>query len=185
VDWPTKTLPLITVVWRGPAYADDNEDSAALDAIAELGFGRTSPLYQKLVVDEQKVDRIGGHSPDNLDPELFSVQGRVKNAADLPSIEQQIIATAKQFGTVPVDAKKLEALKQHLRYEFALSLNNAEAIAGAVADFVALRRTPETINRYFDTYAKLTPEDIQKAARRYLIDNNRTVVTLTGPEGGK
>jgi len=31
-----------------------------------------------------------------------------------------------------------------------------------VADFVALRRTPETINRYYDTYAKLTPEDIQK-----------------------
>jgi predicted Zn-dependent peptidase len=42
-----------------------------------------------------------------------------------------------------------------------------------------LRRTPETINRYYDAYAKLTPEDIQKAARKYLIDRNRTVVTLT------
>ena len=38
------------------------------------------------------------------------------------SVEQQILATAQQFGTAPVDAKKLEALKQHLRYEFALSL---------------------------------------------------------------
>ena len=64
-------------------------------------------------------------------------------------------------------------------------MNNSEAIAETVAEFVALRRTPETINRYYDTYAKLTPEDIQKAARKYLIDNNRTVVTLTGPGGGK
>ncbi len=185
VDWPASTLPLITVAWRGPAYGDDSEDSAALDAIAKLGFGSTSPLYQKLVVDEQKVDRIGGRSPDNIDPELFAVQSRVKKAADLGAVEAQILATAQQFGTVPVDAKKLDALKQHLRYEFAQSLNNSEAIAETVAEFVALRRTPETINRYYDTYAKLTPEDIQKAARKYLIDNNRTVVTLTGPEGGK
>ena len=74
VDWPASTLPLITVAWRGPAYADDSEDTAALDAIAKLGFGPASPLYQKLVVDEQKVDRIGGRSPDNIDPELFAVQ---------------------------------------------------------------------------------------------------------------
>ena len=72
-----------------------------------------------------------------------------------------------------------ELLKQHLRYEFALQLNNSEAIAGAVAQYVALRRTPETINRYYDEYAKLTPADIRKAAQKYLIEKNRTVVTLT------
>jgi zinc protease len=84
-----------------------------------------------------------------------------------------------------VDAKKLEALKQHIRYEFALSLNNSERIAGTVAEFVALRRTPETINRYYDAYAKLTPEDIRKVARKYLTDKNRTVVTLTSAGGPK
>ena len=118
-------------------------------------------------------------------PELFSVIARVKKAADLPAIQQQIIATAEEFGTMPVEAKKLEALKQHLRYEFALALNNSESIAGTVAQYVALRRTPETINRYYDAYAKLTPKDIQKAARKYLIDKNRTVVTLTSTAGGQ
>ena len=61
-----------------------------------------------------------------------------------------------------MDAKKLDALKEHLRYEFALHLNNSEAIAGTVARYVALRRTPETINRYYDEYTKLTPADMQK-----------------------
>jgi len=185
VTWPSKTLPWIAVAWRAPAYSDDNEDLAALDAISLMGFGSTSPLYQKLVIDEQKVDRIGGGASDHVDPELFTVTSRVRNPADLKSIEQQIEATAKQFATVPVDAKKLETLKQHLRYQFAQSLNNSESIAGTVASYVALRRTPETINRYYDTYAKLTPEDIQKAAKKYLIDNNRTVVTLTAEEGAK
>jgi predicted Zn-dependent peptidase len=49
---------------------------------------------------------------------------------------------------------------------------------------VALRRTPETLNKLFEQYASLTPEDVRKAAAKYLTENARTVVTLTGPKGG-
>ena len=185
VDWPSETLPLIEVAYRGPAYSDNTEETTALDAISRLGFDQTSPLYQKLVIEEQKLDSLNAGPPNNIDPELFGVLARVKKAADLPSVQQQIIATAEGFATKPVEAKKLEALKEHLRYEFALGLNNSEAIAETAAQFVALRRTPETINRYYDEYAKLTPQDIQNAARKYLIDKNRTVVTLTSSAGAK
>lgn len=185
VDWPDETLPMIETVWRGPAYSDNTEETAALDAISRLGFDQSSPIYQKLVIEEQKVDSMFAGPPNNLDPELFGVFARVKKAADLPEIEQEFIATAEGFATKPVDAKKLDELKQHLRYEFALQLNNSESIAGTVAQFVALRRTPETINRYYDEYAKLTPEDIHKVARKYLIEKNRTVVTLTSKAGAK
>jgi zinc protease len=179
VDWPSDTLPWVAVAYRGPAYEDSNEETAALDAISRLGFGRTSPLYQKLVIDEQRVDTMNAGAPTNLDPELFDVRARAKNAADLPSIEQQVIATAEDFASKPVDPKKLDTLKEHVRYEFALELNNSESIASTVAQYVALRRTPETINRYYDAYARLTPADLEKAAQKYLIGKNRTVVTLT------
>jgi zinc protease len=179
VDWPTETLPWLAVSWRGPAWSDTSEETAALDAISRLGFDRTSPLYQKLVIDEQKVDTIFGGPPTNLDPELFGAIARVKKAADIPAIQQQIIETAESFAAKPVDTKKLEDLKEHLRYEFALQLDNSESIASTVAQYVALRRTPEAINRYYDAYARLTPADIQKVARKYLIANNRTIVTLT------
>jgi zinc protease len=179
LDWPTATLPFVAVAWKGPAYTDAAEDTAALDAISRLGFDRNSPLYQKLVIEEQKVDNLNPGPPNNLDPELFAVIARVKNAADLPSVQQQIIATAEGFASKPVDAKKLQALKEHLRYEFALRMNNSEAIASTVAQYVALRRTPETINKYYDEYDKLTPADIQNAARKYLVSKSQTVVTLT------
>jgi zinc protease len=179
LDWPTATLPFVAVAWKGPAYTDASEHTAALDAISRLGFDRNSPLYQKLVIEEQKVDNLNPGPPNNLDPELFAVIARVKNAADLPSVQQQIIATAEGFASKPVDAKKLQALKEHLRYEFALRMNNSEAIASTVAQYVALRRTPETINKYYDEYDKLTPADIQNAARKYLVSKSQTVVTLT------
>jgi zinc protease len=179
VDWPNQTLPWVAVAYRGPAYSDSTVDTAALDAIAQLGFSRTSPLYQKLVIQDQIVDAMYGGPPNNLDPELFGVIARVKKTQDVESVQKQIIATAEGFATGHVDSKKLDALKEHLRYEFALSLDNSEAIAQVTAQFVALRRTPETINRYYDIYAKLTPEDIQRAATKYVLPNNRTVVTLT------
>ncbi len=179
VDWKTETMPQITVAWRGPAYSDNTMDTVALDAISHLGYDQNSALYQKLVVEEQKVESFGANAPGNLDPEFFTVGAHVKNAQDLDSVEAQIKATAKTFADKPVDLKKLEALKQHLRYDFALQLDNSEAIASTVAGYVALRRTPETINRYFDTFAKLTPADIQRVARKYLIDKNLDVVTLT------
>ena len=66
-----------------------------------------------------------------------------------------------------------------MRYSFALELDNSEAIAGALAQYIALRRTPETINRLFAVYEELTPEDLRNAARKYLVDSGRTVVTLS------
>ena len=179
LDWPTETIPQITVAWRGPAYSDDTVDTAALDAIAHLGYDQNSPLYQKLVVEEQKLESLGADAPGSLDPDFFQVGAHVKDAKDLATVETQIEATAKAFADRPVEPAKLEALKQHLRYDFALQLDNSESIAATVAGYVALRRTPETMNRFYDTYSKLTPADIQRVARKYLIDRNLDVVTLT------
>jgi len=179
VNWKTDTIPQLAVAWRGPAYSDNAVDTAALDAIAHLGYDQNSPLYQKLVVEDQKVEAMDAQAPGNIDPGLFEVDLHVKDAKDLGSVEAQVKAVAQSFVDKPVDTKQLEALKQHMRYDFALGLNNSEAIASTVASYVALRRTPETINRYYDMISKLTPADIQRVAKKYLMDKNLDVVTLT------
>lgn len=185
VDWPTSTLPWVTVSFRAPAYADDTPDMAALDAVASLGFDENSPLYQKLVIEEQKVDSLGGGASNHVDPELFSIYARVKNAADLKYVQDQILDTLRGFAAKPVDAEKLDILKKHLRYEFVLGMNDSEAVADRVARYVALRRTPQTIDAYYEQYAKLTPADVQRIAAKYFVERNRTVVTLaTAANGG-
>jgi zinc protease len=180
VDWPSPTLPWVAVAYRGPAWSDDTEETVALDAVSRLAFGENSPLYQKLVIAQQKVDVLRAGPPEHLDPELFDIVARVKNPADLGAVETQIVATAQQFADAPIDEKKLQDLKEHLRYDFALQLDSSESIAQTLAAYVALRRTPESVNRYYDMYAKLTAEDIRQAARKYLVESGRTVVTLTG-----
>ena len=44
-------------------------------------------------------------------------------------------------------------MKSNLKYGFALSLDNSEAIAANLAPYIALKRTPETLNKVYDLYA--------------------------------
>ena len=107
---------------------------------------------------------------------------RVKKQEDIPYIRDQVLAKLKEFRDKPIDPKRLEAVKKHLRYSFALALNDSQAIAATLAPYVALRRTPETINKVYALYDEVTPEDVQRIAAKYFQQDARTIVTLTGGE---
>jgi zinc protease len=184
IDWPSPTLPLIEIAFHGPAYSDSQKDWAALDALATLAFGRNSDLYEKLVVREQKVDLLSGAMERSVDPNLFGVAARVKRAEDLGYVRDQILDTIKRFQNDLAPIEQLKAVQNRERYGFTMGLDNSQAVAVTVARFVALRRSPDTIDKLFALYAQLTPEDICAAAKKYLIEQNRTIVTLTGPKGG-
>jgi zinc protease len=186
IDWQGPALPTVTVAFRSPAYTDDAKDLAALDALAYLAFSPTSDLYQQLVIKEQKVDGLSGGTPNRVDPYLYSITARVKKQSDVEYVRDRILETVKTFQKKPVDAARLDAVRKRLRYQLALSLDSSDAIAGVLASYIALRGSPETLNKLYDQYAAVTPEDLQKAAAKYLIENNRTIVTLTpaAPRGG-
>jgi zinc protease len=133
------------------------------------------------VIKEQKVDVLAPDSSDRVDPYLFGVIARVKKVSDLKDVEQQIIDTLNGFKDTLVSTEKLNTIKRNFRYDFALRLDNSEAIAATTASYVALRRTPETINRVYEMYERITPEDLREVARKYFVENHRTIVTLTGP----
>jgi zinc protease len=184
VEWPSPTLPHLAIAFRGPAYSDEKKDKAALDLLAAVAFGENSDLYQRLVLKEQKVDLQAVSFDNQIDPELFIVFARVKDPKNLDDVRDQILATFKRYSQELVPQPKLDATRSRLRYSAALAMNSSEAIASTLAPFIALSRTPETINRLFVLYQRITPEDIRAAASQYFVDGHRTIVTLThGPRG--
>jgi zinc protease len=184
IDWQSPTLPYLAIGYRAPAYSDEVKDKIALDLLATIAFGENSDLYQKLVLKEQKVDFIEGGGEDKIDPELFTVLTRVKKEEDVPYVRDQILATVKRFTTQLVPQQKLDDTRSRFRYGFAQSLDSSEAIASALAPYIALRRTPETMNKLFALADTVTPKDVRDIAARYLKDTNRTIVTVTTKKGG-
>jgi zinc protease len=178
--WPAATLPWLAVAFHAPAYSDRDPDWAALNLLSQLAFSQNSDLYQKLVIQEQRVDRLEADLVASPDPFLFTVAARIKNPDYLPYVREQVLQTLENFVATPVEKEKLEAVKQHLRYRFTLSLNNTEAVAAAVARSLRAERSVGTIDRLYALYARISPEDIQRAAGKYFGVKNRTIVTLEG-----
>jgi zinc protease len=185
VDWPSPTLPWVAVAFKGPAYSDVRKDKPALDLLLPLAFGPNSDLYQRLVLKEQKVDQLEPDFESHPDPELFTIYARVKDAKDIDYVRDLILGAFKRFSDETVDPAKLDATRSRIRYSFALRMNSSPAVASALATYIGLKRTPDTINKLFALYSQITPEDIRSAARQYFIPNNRTIVTLTSTKGAK
>lgn len=185
VDWPTPTLPWVLVSYKGPAYSDEQKDQATMDLVSAIGFSQNSELYQRLVIKEQKIDTLFSDFEDHRDPYLLSVTARVKDPKDVEYVKNAIIKAFDSFKTTPVEKAKLDAVKSNLKYSFALGMDNSEAIAANLAPYIALRRTPESLNKIYDLYAAITPEDIQSMSKKYFVDRHRTVVTLSNKENGK
>jgi zinc protease len=185
VDWPSETLPLVYVAFRGPSYSDEQKDKAALDLLAPIAFGENSDLYQKLVLKEQKLDSLSYIFEDRADPELFLVAAKLKDVKDTDYVRQQIIETYQHFSRELVAKDKLDSTRSRLRYQFALGMDSSEAIAGALAVYIGLRRTPATIDKLFALYDTITPADMRAAAAKYFVDSHRTIVTLSPKEVAK
>jgi len=179
IDWTSQTLPHIAVAYRAPAFSETEKDKAALDLMSLVAFGENSDLYQKLVLKEQKVVWINGGADNHLDPELFTVWSQVKDVKDLDYVRDEIVKTYQKYTKDLIPQKQLDETRSRLRYGFAMAMNSNDAIAGTMARFVALRRSPETIDKVFALNDSITPEDIRIAAAKYFTEKNQTVVTLT------
>ncbi len=179
LPWKSNTLPIITIAYHGPAFSDNDKDYAAISLFGLLNFGETSDLYRKLVVDDQLVEFVEGSMDENRDPGLFGIYTRVKDQKNIDVVRQAIYASIEQAKTTPVSAERLASIKSHVKYAFAMGLDNPDAVANALSQYINLTGDPESVNRLYATYDNVTPEDIMRVAQKYFTTNNRTALLLT------
>jgi zinc protease len=183
VEWPSQTLSWMTVAFHGPAAyptADnpDAGDQQVLDVISGYSVSPSSPLYNRLVVREQKCEMVGNYFPDAVDPNLSTLLAQVKNPADMAYVRDAIQQELANLRTIPVDPARLDAIRSSLKYGFASALDNTESVADVVVAAVAATREVDTINKIYNRYATITPEDVMRVANKYFTDKNMIVTTL-------
>ena len=179
-EWPTKTLPMLAIGFHGPAYSDEKIDKATLDLLAETSFSRSSPLYQKLVIEEQKCLSLNASFADRRDPYLLVFSATLRDEKDLTYVENEIFRELERLKKEPVSEELLADIKSNMKYSFANALGTTDGIAGTLAHFINLTSDPNTVNRLFNLIEKVTPADIQKMCQKYFIKTNSTLVTLSG-----
>lgn len=185
VTWPTATRPYVMIGYRADAFSTASPDFPALDVISELLFSEAAPLYQELVVEKQWADFISGGAEDHRDPYLFTITARAKDEGLLPKVRAAIDEHLAGLRSGPVEAARIERIKSHLRYRFALSLDSPDEIADRIAHYIGLTGSVQTINELFRQYEAVTAADVHRVATRVFRDAGKTVVTLTSASEGK
>jgi len=171
--------PLLTLNYKGPSFNDQQIDMPALDVLSSLLFSEKSDLYKKLVLDEQKVRFIQAGATDSRDPNLFNIYASVVNAADMQYVKDEIVKALEDAKINKVPAQLLADTKSNLKYSFAMSIDNPTSIAESLSHYVYLTGDPESLNRLYALYDKVSTQDLVNVAQKYFVPTGLTIGTIS------
>jgi zinc protease len=180
VSYDGRTLPIVTLAWKGAGFDAKSREMAAAMLLGDLAFGETSEVYRELVLEKRLAQRVSSNFSPNRDPGLWSVFAMVSKEENMDAVRTALEAAVKRYQDTPPDAKRLDDLKKRARYELLMGLDTPDHVAGGVAPFVALSGTLESIDEIYAAMEQVTPADVQAAARKFLQNDRLTVATLKG-----
>jgi len=178
LTWKGRTLPYLYVGYHVPGFDPKSRDVAALDVLAEAVFSETSPLYRKLVLEERKAETIQAGAPFRRDPTLFTVMARLTSPEHVTAVRDEVFRALTDAAQKPIAAERLDNIKSHMRYAFAMGMNTPDAVAGTLGEYLQLTGDPNAVNQMYESYDAVTAADIRRVGGKYFAATNRTVVTL-------
>ncbi len=171
-------VPFVMIGYRVPNFT--SEDSYALDILDSiLSHGKSARLYQSLVYDQKSALAVGSeYSLLQADPGLFYFYALVSPGQKPESVEDALHQEIKRLQTDPPTELELQRAKnqveaahifeQDSNFRHAMLLGQAESVGAGW----------RKIDQFVEQIRAVTTKDIQRVARQYLTEDNRTVGTL-------
>jgi len=153
-------------------------DSILAGASSFNAFGggtsnKTSRLYKALVLTELAAG-VGGGLSATIDPYVYSIVATVRKGRTLAEVEQALDAEMDRAldGSIS-EAEVAKAIKQ-AKAMFAFSAESVTNL-GFWYGFAEILDTYEWFENYIDRLSAVTPDDVNRVAKKYLARSNRTV----------
>jgi zinc protease len=192
LDWDGMTAPELLIGYRATPFvrgatAEERtaslRETAALEVVHGLLFDDSSPLYQRLVVEQQKLLDLDSWSGNwSLDPGLFVVSAKLKDDTAFDEIETNVQQALDALAQGKLEPAKVEAVRSHLRYGLTMRVETSSDAADTLAQFIAVTGETNGLRDYLAALASVTPADVARVAGRYLTPARRYSVTLKAKE---
>jgi len=156
-------------------------DWPIVDALADyLGQGRTSLLYKNLVKEKKIAANVGVYPgyPGNKYPCLCLVYAVPAAGHTNEECEEQIFAEVKWLQNELIPVEEVEKIRARARAGFINGLTSNMGLAMQLSVFQNDWGDWRELFRELDRINAVTPEDIQRVAKKYFIKSNRTVAKL-------
>ena len=177
--------PNFMVGFHKPTLPDP--DDYVFDVIDMLlSDGRTSRLYKKLVVDKQLATDVGSFSaPGSRYPNLFIIAATPRAPHTVAEVETAIYAEIEKLQREPVAAQDLQQILNRLEYEEVRQMGSNGGLARNLTEYEAVAGTWRYLIEHRQKVSKVTPDDVMRVAKKYLVRKNRTIGFITKKEAGK
>ncbi|PIE90853.1 MAG: peptidase M16 [Acidobacteria bacterium] len=168
-------LPGVVQAYKMPAQGTPDYYSLKV-LFSILSNGQSSRLNKVIKDQQQKAVMTGAFPLPTEDPGMaimFAIASPGTTAEDLEAaIDKEVFALKDQL----VPERELQKVKNQIEASFISQNNRVAGIAESLANYHMYFGDTNLINTEINRYLKVTAEDIQKVAKKYLVKNSRVVL---------
>jgi zinc protease len=177
-------LPRVYHTWH--TVRGFSPDDAALDVLSGiLAGGKSSRLYRKLVYEMQIASQVVAYQDGGRLDGKFQIFATARPGHDLNELTKVIVAEVRDLAEKGPQPRELERVVNSTEAQFIETLEQVGGFAGKANQLNYYRwfvGEPDYMEQDFARYQKVTPADVQRAARQYLLEPHRVVLSVV-PQG--
>ncbi|WP_421794956.1 M16 family metallopeptidase [Haliscomenobacter sp.] len=168
-------LPGVFMAYRTPAQTDP--DFYALQMLNRLlSGGQSSRMYKALVDEKQLAVAAQSVSLPLEQPGASIILGIAGLGIAPAKVEEALDVEIERVKTQLVPETEFQKLRNQLEADLVDENSTLEGIAENLANFETYYGDANLINTNINRYLKVTREDLQRVAKKYLDKNNRVVL---------
>lgn len=172
---PNVPLPAVAAIF--PGVAANHPDAPALDVLqAIMSRGESSRLYQALVYESQLAANAGFGLNDMEEDGVITVTATVAQGKTIPDVEAALNAELERVRNAPVTAAELAEAKTEIVASALRQRETASGRAFILGQSIVSQNDPSAADERLAAVQRVTAEDVQRVARRYLDEQARVSV---------
>ncbi|XDD51919.1 M16 family metallopeptidase [Leptospira sp. WS92.C1] len=176
------STPSKIIGFNKPAFPDpDDAVFSIIDTL--LAEGDSGRLYKKLVIDEQIAQGVycwNGDPGDRLS-NLFSIYITNNQNADQKKVENLVQEELERLKTEPITSEELFKIKNQILAGYLRGLDDNGKLADVLSLYQLLYGDWKELLKGYEELDAVTPEDVQRVAKKYFVLENRTIAELNPP----
>jgi zinc protease len=168
-------LPAVIQAYRIPEKG--HPDSYALEMLTNiLSTGESSRMYKTIIDEEQTGLAVFSFPFPLADPGLFLVFGIANMGIDVEVLEASMNKQIEIFKNEGISEWEFQKARNMAETNFVTSNARVATIADNLAEYHIFYGDAGLINNEIERYMKVSIEDINRVANKYLSEENRVVL---------
>lgn len=176
-------LPALVHGYHMPA--DGSADSYALKLLSKiLSDGESSRLVRRLVVGKRIALEVESVANFTEHPNLFILYAILHEGVTLAEGQQELRVELERLKQELLSGEELAGARNRMLRDLALERRNTKSLADLLGYATVILKDTGSINREVEIFLAVSPEDLRRVARKYLVSKNLTLIEVQ-PNAGE